>query len=89
MDNLMKCSRCKSNVDVSYIGLNRKKKPYTTCDNCRNNKNDLKIIRSEINPEVELDRFTNDYVKLPIMKLENKQDIDIIIDSITVLKTIA
>ena len=29
--------------------------------------------------------FINDYVKLPIMKLENKQDIDISIESITVL----
>ena len=32
-----------------------------------------------------MDRFINDYVKLPIMKLEKKQDIDIIIESITVL----
>ena len=33
-----------------------------------------------------MDRFINDYMKLPIMKLETKQDIDIPIESITVLK---
>ena len=35
MANLQKCSRCKSEVDISYFGLNRKKQPYTTCVNCR------------------------------------------------------
>ena len=38
MENLMKCSRCKSNIDVDYFGLNRTNKPYKTCDNCRNTK---------------------------------------------------
>ena len=36
MENLRQCSRCKSNIDISYFGLNRKKEPYKTCDNCRN-----------------------------------------------------
>ena len=36
MENLMTCSRCKSNVDVSHFGLNRNNKSYKTCDNCRN-----------------------------------------------------
>ena len=36
MANLMKCSRCKSEIDISYFGMNRKKEPYKTCDNCRN-----------------------------------------------------
>ena len=87
MENLMTCSRCKHNVDVYYFGLNRKKKPYKTCDNCRNqkNKNELKIIRNDITQGVNKG-FINDYVKLPIMKLENKQDIDISIESIAVLK---
>ena len=35
MENLRQCSRCKSNMDISYFGLNRKKEPYKTCDNCR------------------------------------------------------
>ena len=35
MENLRQCSRCKSNIDISYFGLNRKKEPYKTCDNCR------------------------------------------------------
>ena len=40
MANLQQCSRCKSTIDISFFGLNRKKEPYKTCDNCRNkNKN--------------------------------------------------
>ena len=35
MANLQICSRCKSEVDVSFFGLNRKKQPYKTCVNCR------------------------------------------------------
>lgn len=38
MANLRKCSRCKSEVDISYFGMSRKKEPYKTCDNCRNKK---------------------------------------------------
>ena len=33
---LQTCSRCKSEIDISYFGMNRKKEPYKTCDNCRN-----------------------------------------------------
>ena len=36
MSNLCKCTRCKSTIDISYFGMNRKKEPYKTCDNCRN-----------------------------------------------------
>jgi DNA polymerase III alpha subunit (gram-positive type) len=36
METLRKCSRCKSTIDISYFGMNRKKEPYETCDNCRN-----------------------------------------------------
>ena len=39
MANLRKCSRCKSEIDISYFGMNRKKEPYKTCDNCRNKLN--------------------------------------------------
>jgi hypothetical protein len=35
MAKLIKCSRCKSEIDDSYFGLNRKKELYKTCINCR------------------------------------------------------
>ena len=35
MANLKTCSRCKSEIDISYVGINRKKEPYKTCVNCR------------------------------------------------------
>ena len=35
---LRKCSRCHSTIDISYFGVNKKKEPYKTCDNCRKNK---------------------------------------------------
>ena len=35
MANLKTCSRCKSEIDISYFGINRKKEPYKTCVNCR------------------------------------------------------
>ena len=35
MANLQRCSRCRSEIDISFFGLNRKKLPYKTCDNCR------------------------------------------------------
>ena len=35
MANLKTCSRCKSEIDISYVGLNRKKETYNTCVNCR------------------------------------------------------
>ena len=30
-----KNARCKSEVDISFFGLNRKKQPYKTCVTCR------------------------------------------------------
>ena len=39
MANLQRCSRCKSEIDISFFGLNRKKQPYKTCINCRNTAN--------------------------------------------------
>ena len=38
MANLQKCSRCKSTIDISFFGLNRKKEPYKTCEKCRSKK---------------------------------------------------
>ena len=53
MANLQKCSRCKSEIDVSYFGLNRKKQPYKTCVNCRS-----KVKR----PCTQLKRSDTDFV---------------------------
>ena len=39
MANLRECTRCKSTIDISYFGMNRKNEPYKTCDNCRNKTN--------------------------------------------------
>ncbi len=36
MANLKRCSRCKSEIDISYFGMNRKKESYKTGDNCKN-----------------------------------------------------
>ncbi len=44
MSNLQTCSRCKSTLDISYFGLNRKKQPHKTCDNCRNQKKEENTI---------------------------------------------
>ena len=50
MANLRKCTRCKSEIDVSYFGLNRKKELYKTCDNCRNkNKQIIKQTHTDTN----------------------------------------
>ena len=35
MANLQTRSRCKSEVEISFFGLNRKMQPYKTCVNCR------------------------------------------------------
>ena len=50
MANLRKCTRCKSTIDISYFGMNRKKEPYKTCDNCRNkNKKIIKQTHTDTN----------------------------------------
>ena len=78
MENLKKCSRCKSNIDISYFGLNRKKEPYKTCDNCRSKKKQIKVQQ-----EVCKDKnFLDYYVNLPIVNLVSKQEIDIQLESI-------
>ena len=39
MANLKRCSRCKSEIDISLFGVNRKMEPYKTCINCKNTAN--------------------------------------------------
>ena len=50
MATLRTCSGCKSTVDISYFGMNRKKEPYKTCENCRNRK---KNVKGELNKPVK------------------------------------
>ena len=49
MANLRKCSRCKSEIDISYFGMSRKKEPYKTCDNCRKKLSTTKQIEQNNN----------------------------------------
>ena len=46
MTELRKCSRCRSEIKITYFGINRKGEPYTTCDTCRNKKKQVKIKQS-------------------------------------------
>ena len=65
MANLRKCSRCKSEIDISYFGMNRKKEPYKTCDSCRNKK-------KTINEPTQTDTITitiDDEIKNYVLKL--------------------
>ena len=67
MANLRVCSRCKSNIDISYFGMSRKKEPYKTCNNCRpgfkkENKitiNHYEIIDKELRNEYEKETGVN------------------------------
>ena len=82
MANLRKCSRCKSEIDISYFGMNRKKEPYKTCDNCRKkNKQTANIVDVQTSAKT----FLESYMRLPIIKLQDKQPYDIRLDAIVVL----
>ena len=50
MTELRRCSRCNSNINISYFGKNRKKEIYKTCKNCRKNKM-ASHSKHEITPE--------------------------------------
>ena len=81
MAELRKCSRCRSEIKLTYFGSGRKGEPYKTCDTCRNKKKQI-----EVKQEICKDQFFLEYyVNLPIFKFESKQEIDIHIDSIVVL----
>ena len=43
MTELRKCSRCKSEIEITYVGINRKGEAYKTCDTCRNKKKHIKV----------------------------------------------
>ena len=85
MANLRKCSRCKSEIDISYFGMNRKKEPYKTCDNCRNtNKKNATIVDVQI-PAKTAPTFLESYMQLPIIKLQEKQNEDIRLEAIVII----
>ena len=84
MANLQKCSRCKSEIDISYFGMNRKKEPYKTGDNCRNKKKMANIVDVQI-PANTAPTFLESYMRLPIIQLQDKQSDDIRLDAIVVL----
>ena len=83
MENLRQCSRCKSNIEISYFGLNRKSEPYKTCDNCRNKKKQTTIktedgdtSKSSSKPVVKVDDEIFNYVVNLLTKYStNKLDI--------------
>ena len=65
MANLQKCSRCKSEIDISYFGLNRKKQPYKTCVNCRSKKSSGKPLITTDNENFDnIDIKINTFAKL-------------------------
>ena len=75
MANLRKCSRCKSEVDISYFGMNRKKEPYKTCDNCRNkNKTISKPTHTDTNVITIDDEIKNYVLKLLARYSTNQLD---------------
>ena len=72
MTNLKRCSRCKSEMDISYFGMNRKKEPYKTCDNCRSRTKKERIVDVQT-PATLVPTFLESYVRLPIMKLQENR----------------
>jgi DNA polymerase III alpha subunit (gram-positive type) len=77
MENLRKCSRCKSEIDLSYFGMSRKKEPYKTCDKCRNKRLSSSCLNDNITEDItkkciikeDLTHSDTDSVKLLV---ENK-----------------
>ena len=61
MANLQKCSRCKSTIDISFFGLNRKNEPNKTCVNCRSTAN-MKSITCINTDAIPLKRSDVDFV---------------------------
>ena len=70
MENLRQCSRCKSNIDISYFGLNRKKEPYKTCDNCRNKKKQIKVQQDDDNASTTTPETVEDERYIIVMDVE-------------------
>ena len=75
------CKGCKTTKDNEYFGIKNNGTQYKTCVRCRDKNKQI-----EVKQEIRKDKtFLDYYVNLPILKFENKQDIDIQIDSIVVL----
>ena len=72
MANLQKCSRCKSEVDVSFFGLNRKKQPYKTCDNCRTKSRESKAKQRQQLDVKPLKRTDTDFADEEFENMKNE-----------------
>ena len=56
MAELKKCSRCRSEIELKYFGINRKGEPYKTCETCRNKSAEyLREYRPKWNCEIKCD----------------------------------
>ena len=57
MTELRKCSRCRSEIKITYSGINRKGEPYKTCDNCKNKKKQIKVKQELCNDKTSLEYY--------------------------------
>ena len=46
MAELKKCSRCRSEIELKYVGINRKGEHNKTCINCLDNKKERDAIKT-------------------------------------------
>ena len=81
MPNLQKCSRCRSTIDISYFGLNRKNEPFKTCVNCRStaNKKSITCVNTDAIP---LKRTDTDFVGAGKPVRTAFEDIELVINII-------
>ena len=69
MTELRKCSKCRSVIELTCFGINRKGEPYKTCDTCGNKKKQL-----EVKQEICKDKTCLEYyVNLPILNLKTNK----------------
>ena len=73
---LRKCSRCHSTIHISYFGVNKKKEPNKTCDNCRktcNKKKEMeKLPESALRLIYEYDNTYKEKFKDVMLELQNR-----------------
>ena len=74
---LRKCSRCLSTIHISYFGVNKKKEPNKTCDNCRKtcnkNKKEMENLPDEAKRLIyEYDNTYREKFNVVMTELTNK-----------------
>ena len=77
MAELRKCSRCRSDIELKYFGINRKGEPSKTCDTCITKKKQLKVKQEEHDtastrtPDtIEDDKYIYIYIYIIVMDVE-------------------